>query len=170
MKEKLNTFINNLIFYDYVLFGAAIVLFILFIALAILLRHRIGLIVLMFFLSIASILLVPTLGYVKMHEFIFKNDVKILSQKKLEFTQAIVLKGALVNVSKRDFTSCNITADVYKVTGNALKDLLMPFNPFLNMSILENNISKAEEREFKMIIEPFTYSKEYDISIKAKCK
>jgi hypothetical protein len=38
------------------------------------------------------------------------------------------------------------------------------------MSIFEKDIPKGESREFKMIVEPFTYSKDYNISIKSECE
>lgn len=84
--------------------------------------------------------------------------------------KAIVVKGTLKNESKLDFKSCKITANAYKVTGNSLKDFIYQFKPLSNMSILEDSIHKGESREFKIIIEPFTYAKDYNISIGAKCK
>lgn len=170
MKEKFAAFINDLIVYDYILFGSTFLLFILFITLTILLRNKVVMSIFMFILSFTILLLAPTLGYVKMHEFLFKNSVKITSQKKLTFTQAVVVKGVLSNESKVEFKSCKITASAYKVTGNVVKDFIFPFNPFMNMSIIEDNIYIGEQREFKIIIEPFTYTKDYNISIGAKCK
>ena len=105
-----------------------------------------------------------------MHKFLFKNSTQLISQKKLNFTQAVVVKGTLKNESKFDFKMCNITASAYKVSGNAIKDKILPFNPFKKMSILEYNILKGEVREFKIIVEPFTYSKDYNISVGASCK
>ena len=50
MKEKITAFINGLIIYDYILFGAVFTLFILFIVLAIVLRNRVGLSIFFIFL------------------------------------------------------------------------------------------------------------------------
>ena len=38
------------------------------------------------------------------------------------------------------------------------------------MSIVEENILKQETRGFKIIVEPFTYAKDYNITVGAKCK
>ena len=38
------------------------------------------------------------------------------------------------------------------------------------MSILETNILRGETRHFKMIVEPFNYSRDYNITLGAFCK
>ncbi len=170
MASKISTFINELISYDYVLFGGVFVLFILLIIFGIWQRKKVGLAVFFISLSFLILILGPTLGYLKMHNYLFKNDTQLSSQKKLNFTQAIVVKGTLLNESKFDFQTCKITASANKISGNALKDYIFRFNPLKQMSILEYNVPKGELREFKIIIEPFTYSKDYNISVEAKCK
>ncbi|MBU1927676.1 DUF2393 domain-containing protein [bacterium] len=169
MKEKISLFIDNLIVYDYILFGTAFILFLLFIILAIILRKKLGLALFLILLSFASLTLSPTLGYKYMHDYLYKNSLILQSQQKLNFTEAVVVKGTLTNDSKFNFKSCTITASAYKVSSNKYKNYIYPFNPFKNMSIVEEQISVGTQREFKIIIEPFTYSGEYNISLKADC-
>ncbi|WP_457750231.1 DUF2393 domain-containing protein [Sulfurimonas sp.] len=170
MKEKLLTFIHGWILYDYILFGVSFLLFILFIILALVLRKK--LIVALFFMlfGFASLVLGPTLGYIQMHKYLFKNSVKLLSQKKLHFVPALIVKGVIANESKFNFTECKITAEVYKVTKNKYKNYLFKLKPFQKMSILEQDLPKEQTREFKFIIEPFTYKKDYNVSLGANCK
>lgn len=170
IKEKITAFINELVLYDYILFGSVFVLFLLFIILAIVLRKKVGLSIFLILISFSILTLGPTLGYIKMHEFLFKNSTKLISQKRLSFTPAVVVRGSVTNESKVDFKSCKITASAYKLSKNIIKKHIYPLKPFKKMSILEDNILKAETREFKIIVEPFTYSKDYNISIKASCK
>jgi len=170
MKEKITTFVNGLITYDYILFGSVFGVFLLLLIFAILLRNKLGLAVFILFLSFAVLILGPTLGYIKMHEYLFKNSVKLTSQKKLEFVNAIVVKGTLTNESKFDFKSCKITAKVYKVSKNELKNYIYQFKPLKKMSILEEAISKGSTINFKILVEPFTYSKDYNLSLGARCK
>jgi hypothetical protein len=169
MKEKISLFIHNLIVYDYALFGAAFVLFLLFMILAILLRRKLGLALFLLLLSFTALITIPTLGYKYMHAYLYKNSLELQMQQKLNFTQAVVVKGMLANESKFDFKSCNITASVYKVSSNKYKNYIYPFNPFQHMSIIEEQIPIGEKREFKIIIEPFTYAGDYNISLKANC-
>lgn len=170
MKEKITAFIDSLILYDYILFGSVFLLFILFFIITILLRKRIGLAIFFLFISFGVLIFGSTLGYMQMHKFLFKNKTVLLSQKKLTFTKAVVVKGSITNESKFYFDSCKIIASAYKVSGNPVKDFLFPFNPFKKMSIIKEDIAKGETRKFKIIIEPFTYSKDYNISLESKCK
>lgn len=170
MKSKMAVFLEGLISYDYILFGSTFLLFILFIILAILLRKRVGLAMLLVTLSFGILIFAPTFGYVKMHEYLFKNSTELISQKKLHFTKAVVVKGTLSNESKVDFKSCKITASAFKVSGNAFKDYIFTFAPFKKMSTMEYDIKKGETREFKIIVEPFTYSSDYNISVGADCR
>jgi len=169
MKEKISLFIHNLIVYDYILFSTAFGLFLLFIILAIVLRRKLVLALFLIILSFAILLLAPTLGYKYMHAFLFKNSLILQSQQKLSFTEAVVVKGTLRNDSKFDFSSCEITASAYKVSSNKYKNYIYPFKPFQNMSILEEQIPMGTKRDFKIIIEPFTYLGDYNISLGADC-
>ena len=170
IKDKITAFIEGLITYDYILFGSVFTLFILFIILAIMLRRKMALSIFLILFSFIILTLGPTLGYIKMHEYLYKNSCKLVSQKKLSFTPAIVVNGTITNESKFDFSSCKITASVYKSSKNIIKKYIYPLKPLKEVSILEDNILKGETQKFKMIVEPFTYNKEYNISIKGSCK
>lgn len=170
MTGAITKFINELIVYDYILFGTLFLLFVLFVALGILFRKKGAVAVLLMLFAFTQLIVGSTYGYLKMHEYLFKNETSIISHKKLNFTQAIVLYGSVKNVSARDFSSCEITATVYKNTGNEIKDYIFRFKPINKMSILTQEIVKAEQQEFKMIIEPFTYGGDYNITLGAKCR
>jgi len=170
IQEKITVFMDELIKYDYILFGSVFILFILFIILAIVLRKKAGLSIFLILLSFLILTVGPTLGYIKMHEYLFKNSCELISQKKLSFTPAVVVKGSITNESKVDFSSCRITASLYKSSKNIIKKYIYPLKPLKKMSILVENINRGETQEFKIIVEPFTYSKDYNISIKASCK
>jgi len=152
------------------LFGGVFVLFLLFIILAILLRKKVGLA--LFFLLFGFILLFvgPTVGYVELHKYLFSSEVQILSQKRLVFTPAIVVRGSLKNVSKFDFKECKIVASVHKKSKNKLRNTIYQFKNIKKMSMIESDIPKGQLRNFKLIVEPFTYKKSYDISLKASCR
>ncbi len=171
MKETLTAFINQLNIYDYTLFGAVIVLFILLLILAIVIRQKTALSLTLIVLALIVLFSGPTLGYIKLREFLYKTQTRLTEVKALEFSHALVLKGDVLNLSKRHLSTCKITAKVFKVSGNPYLDMLYPLNPFKKMSILKDvNLSSGERYEFKMIVEPFTYAKEYNLSIGAQCR
>jgi hypothetical protein len=121
-------------------------------------------------MAFSILLLGPTLGYIELHNYLFKNKLELVSQKKLNFTQAVVVKGRITNESKKYFKSCKITANAYAITSNKYKNYLKKFKPFQNMSISIYNIQKGETRNFKIIVEPFTYTRDYNISLGADCR
>ena len=170
MKAKINALIDGLIMYDYILFGSVFVLFIVFILLGLLLRKKLFLAVTFILLAFFILILGPTLGFIKMHEYIFENSTVVTSQKRLQFTQAVVVRGSVTNTSNLDFKSCEITAKAHKVSANALKNYLYKYKKIKEMSVIETDIKKGETRDFKIILEPFTYTKDYNISIGADCK
>jgi len=170
MKEKITAFIDSLILYDYILFGSSFALFVLFLIIALLLRKRVAIAGFFAILAFLTLIVAPTLGYIEMHKYLFKNSVEITSQKRLHFCDAIVVKGKLHNKSKRHFKECKITAEVHKASKNKYKNYIYQLKIIQKMSILEKNIPQGQTRSFKILIEPFHYSKEYNISVGAHCK
>ena len=170
MKEKITIFIKGLIPYDYALFGGVFILFIFFLIIAILLRKKVGFSVFLVLIAFTILFVGPTIGYVELHKYLYKNTTKITYQNRLSFTKALVLKGTLKNESKLDFKECTITAKVFKVTKNRYKNEIYKLKPFQKMSIVEDDIVKDSTINFKMIVEPFTYSKDFNVSIGAKCR
>ncbi len=170
MKEKITAFIDELIKYDYILFGSVFTLFILFIVLALILRRKVGLSIFLVLFSFTILVVGPTLGYVEMHKYLFKNSIALISQKKLNFSNAIVVKASLTNESKLDFKTCKITINVHKVSKNMIKKYLYKFKTIKKATVIKENIKIGEKIEFKVFVEPFTYSKDYNITLGANCK
>jgi len=170
MKSKITAFINDLISYDYLLFGMVFTLFVLFIILSIVLRRRLGLALVFILLSFTILLVGPTYGYAKMHAILFKNSTQLLSEKKLQFSEAVVVHGSLTNDSKKNFKSCKVTASAYAISANKLKNFVKSFKPLQHTSIVIEDIAVSQTRMFKIIIEPFRYSQKYKILLRADCK
>ena len=170
MKEKLLAFIDSLILYDYILFGVAFALFILLLVLAVILRERIVLALLSILFAFSILLFAPTLGYVKLHEYLFKTELHVSKRKQLEFTDALLIEGALTNRSKFTFKRCVITAAAYKISGNRILDMLAPYVPFKKgKRILDTMIKPKQTVKFKLFIEPFRYKKDYNVTVKSEC-
>ncbi len=170
MKSRLSEFIAQLTLHDYLLFTGAVVLFILFLVLAILMRRRKPVALLCTVLGVSALTLLPTVGYVELNDYLYTNDINVTEVKALEFTDALMVRGTLTNRSKRDFDYCTVTAGVYKVAHNPVLDLLFPLNPFRRGSVTETEIAKGERTEFKIFVEPFRYTKDYNVTIGAICR
>jgi len=170
MAENFTTFLDGLISYNYIFFGSIFSLFILLTILGIILRHKMSLAIFLIILSFTILIVGSTLGHTKINQFLYKNNIKLISQKHLTYSNAVVVYGAIKNNSKFDFNNCKISASIYKVSNNIIKDYIYKFKPLAKVSILQKDILKGHEREFKMIIEPFSYPKDYNISLGANCR
>ena len=161
---------DSLISYDYILFGSIFLLFLLFIILALILRSKPRFSLFLIVFSFLLLFIAPFVGYVEMRKYLFRNEVTLIKQKKLQFTKAAVVWGKLKNISQRDFQSCKITAIVHKASKNKYKNYVYSFKSIQKMSIIKEGIAQGSEIEFKIIVEPFTYTKAYNITLKADCR
>lgn len=168
--NKILTFLNGLTNYDYALFGGIFILFLLLLVITLLLRKKPLLSITILLLSIILLVLGPVIGYIELHKFIYKNSCKVTSIKELQFTPAVVVTGTITNESKRDFSTCKISAKLYKVSHNRVLDKIYTLKPFKKMSIIENDIEKNETRSVKIIVEPFGYKNDYNVSLGADCR
>ncbi|ABB45148.1 hypothetical protein Suden_1874 [Sulfurimonas denitrificans DSM 1251] len=167
---KINEFIKELILYDYILFGSLLLVFLILLIIGIVFRQKTLLAVFLIFFAFIILIFGSTVGYVEMHNYLFKNETTLTSQKKLSFTQAVVVYGRVKNVSQRDFKSCKVSATVYRFSGNEIKDYIKKFKPIVKMSIVEEDIAIGQEREIKIIISPFVYGGDYNVSLGADCR
>lgn len=171
MKATVTDFIHHLLMYDYLLFGGIILIFILILVLAIVLRQKMGLAVFLVLVAFGVLTVGPIIGYIQLHNYLFKHTIALQETKALEFTEALLVRGSIKNLSKRTFKECTINAGVYKVTHNRMVDPLYPYFPFKKGALhLEQSIKPGESAPFKLFVEPFRYSKDYNITVKADCR
>ena len=170
LKRSIQNFVATLHDYDYILFAISGALFFLILLLAIILRRKTGLSLLLILLALIIIIAGPISGYNYIHSTLFKTKITNLTIKELEFSEAVVIKGTLTNLGGKPYHKCVLNAKAYKGATNFLEELVLPLQPFQKMSIIkEEDINISESIDFKMILEPFTYSQEYNISVKATC-
>ena len=170
MKEKILLFLHSLSIYDYVYFGSVFILFLLFIILTLLLRKKITLAMLIFLIALLDIILGPTIGYSYFHSTLYKNEITLTKTKKLSFVEGVVIEGKLTNTSRFDFKECTIKASILKDTHNKYKNLILKLKPIKTDVIKIQDIKKGKSAEFKFLIEPFKYKKDFNVSVSGVCK
>lgn len=171
MKAQILDFINHLLIYDYILFGGIILVFILILILAIVIRHHLGWAVFLVLSGFGVLTVGPIVGYMTLHQYLFKNSVTLERTKALEFTEALLIKGTLENTSKRSFTECALEAGVHKVTHNRYLDRAYTFFPFQKgHTAIDRPLKPGEKADFKFLIEPFRYTKDFNVTVKADCR
>lgn len=171
MKTAIIDFISHLLIYDYLLFGGIILAFILILMVAVVLREKIALAVFLVFLAFGIVTAGSVVGYTMMHHYLFKHKVVVTEMKALEFTEALLIKGDIHNLSKRTFSECTLNTGVYKVTHNRFIDPIYPYLPFKKSSLsVQETIKPGDKTSFKLFVEPFRYTKDYNITLKAECR
>ncbi len=170
MKEKILEFLHGLTNYDYILFAALFFVFLLLVILTLVLRKRAFFASLFLILSLATLFIGPFVSYIQLHDYLYKCNSKITEVKALEFTPALVVTGNITNESQRDFSTCKINVNIFKVAHNQILDAIFPFNPFQTMQVVETNILQGETRDLKIIVEPFSYKEDYNLSLGVDCR
>lgn len=170
LKSSIEAFIATLHLYDYILFGVSGGLFLLILLLAIVLRRKTGFSLFLVLLAFIIIIAGPIAGYQYIHATVYKTEISDLQIKRLEFSEALVIKGNLKNLGSQSFQSCKLSAKAYREPTNILEEFVNPLKPFQKVSIIRDTPMQINDTvDFKMILEPFTYSNEYNISVKVDC-
>ena len=170
MKEKILEFIHGLSNYDYILFAGLFFVFLLLLILTLLLRKRAFFASVFLILSLITLFVGPFVGYIQLHDYLYKNSSKITEIKVLEFSPALVVLGHITNESQRDFSTCKINVNIFKVAHNQILDAIFPYSPFQTMQVTETDIAKGETRDLKIIVEPFSYKQDYNVSLGVDCR
>ena len=170
MKEKILEFIHGLTNYDYILFATLFFVFLLLLFLTLLLRKRAFFASVFLLLSLATLFVGPFVGYIQLHDYLYKNSSNITEIKALEFSPALVVIGNITNESQRDFSTCKINVNIFKVAHNQILDAVFPYNPFQTMQVTETDIAEGETRDLKIIVEPFSYKQDYNVSLGVDCR
>lgn len=170
LKSALQGFADSLHTYDYILFAAFGALYLLILLLAIVLRKRAGLSLFLVLLAFVVIIVGPVWGYHYTHGKLYATEISEQAAKKLEFSEVLIITGKLKNLGMQSYSRCTLTASSYKAPGNFLEEIILPMKPFQHVSYLhEKEFPVNETYDFKLVMEPFTYSGEYNISVKANC-
>ncbi len=170
IKATLHDFIASLHLYDYIIFGVSGALFVLILLLAILLRRKAVLSLILVLLAFIILIALPISGYNYIHDQLYRTELSNLNIKRLEFSEAIVIKGTITNRGKQNFTTCKISSHAYKSASGFLEELVYPLKPFQKVSIVkQEELGIDHSLDFRLVMEPFTYTDDYNISMKVNC-
>ncbi len=171
MKSKISEFINNLLVIDYILFSTLALLFIIFLILAIVVRRKIIISVLMILIAFLLISVAPPVLYVMMHEYIYKTSSNISKVQELEFLDALVVEGNFTNISKKRFKKCRVKVKLHKVNSNNIVNYILGFASFRTKKIdIVEPIDINSSKKFRIVLEPFNYNKDYNVSVGVDCR
>ncbi len=171
MKAHIVNFIHTLGLYDYFLFGGIIFVFALLLIMAVLLHHHIKTAVTLIFLSFLTITIAPYAGYRILHATLYKHIITLTTVQDLEFSDILLIRGDIKNTSKKTFKECTVTIGISKI--NKIKQLnkIYLYLPFRSENItLKEPLKPQESQDFKLLIEPFRYSKKFNVTATGVCR
>ena len=169
-KSIITDFFNTLSIYDYIGFFLTIFLFTLFLILALLLRRRTKLSVSLVLIAFTFFFAGPSVAHIFVKKIIFKSYSDIVNVKKLVYSDTLLIKGSLLYSGRKDANHCLIEAFVHKNSDNALKDFVYDLKPFTSGRKTVNQLfTKGDRVDFKIVIEPFRYKGDYNITLDSGC-
>ncbi|MFA6188502.1 MAG: DUF2393 family protein [Sulfuricurvum sp.] len=171
MKIRIIEFLHTLNLYDYFLFGGIIFFFLFLLILSIILRHKRTLAISMVLLAFITLITAPIGGYIALHALLYKHTIKLITVKDLEFTEALLIKGDLNNTSQKTFQECNLYIGVSKFSSIKPLNKLYTFIPFRKQTItIAGPIAPKSSETFKLLIQPFHYTKRHNVTILGQCR
>jgi hypothetical protein len=171
MKKHVIEFLHTLSLYDYLLFGGIIFIFLFLLILSILFRHKQALAITLVLLAFITLFTAPLGGYIALHALIYKHTVALTTVKDLTFTDALLLTGELNNTSKQTFKECTLYVGVSKISKMKPLNKLYTYIPFRRQTItLEGPIAPKESQTFKLLIQPFHYTKRHNVTVRGLCR
>lgn len=172
--ERLRTllvdFTKSLTNYDYIGFILALVLFVLFLVLALILRRRVKLALFLSMLSFLSLFSLPVAMHLLVKKTLFKNEAKIELVKKLHYSDTLLIKGTLFYKGSYEAKHCKVEVAVHKKDQGFFKDLAYAIKPYKKGKWeLDKAFSKGDTVSFKVVIEPYLYQGDYNLSLSSEC-
>lgn len=169
-QKNLIEFFNNLTGYDYAGFLIALILFILFLILALMLRKRTKLAMLLISFSFIALFGGPVGVHALVKHTLYKHEARITDVKKLHYSDTLLIKGDLEYLGDKMASSCVIDVKVHKQEGSFFKDIAHTIKPYKQGSAkLLMQLDKGDSKDFKVVIEPFTYAGDYNITVSSGC-
>lgn len=170
-KKLLLEVLDQLHSYDYIAFAWVGLLFLFLLILAILVRKRTLLSVFIMLLAFIILLLGPFATYETVRFLLYKTETKVTEQKQLVYSNALVVKGNITNKGLENISRCIVKTKLVKPSDNVFMQTINSLKPIKKKTtLLEKEIAVKQESEFKVIFEPFTYSKEFNITVSSECR
>lgn len=170
LKAAILDFFNTLSIYDYVGFFLTLFLFFLFMILALLLRRRTILAMSLVILSFVFFFGGPVMAHLLVKNSVFKSYAEITEVKQLYYSDTLILRGMLHYQGKKNANHCEVDVALHKKGPNIVKDFVYSLKAYRKGSKrIDKVFEPGESMDFKIVIEPFNYKGDYNISVASGC-
>lgn len=169
-KYLLTNFFSTLSFYDYIGFFVSLFIFILFIVLALILRKHTKRSLLLVILGFLTLFSGPVLAHSLVKDTIFLSDTNVTQIKQLFYSDTLLIKGKLNYKGLKEAHHCQVEAKLHKQGSNAIKSFVYSLKAFRSgKHKIDQLFAKGDSVDFKIVIEPFNYQGDYNITVKSGC-
>jgi hypothetical protein len=152
-------------------YGAVFVAFIAFIILAVSLNSNKTTSIIFLSIAFAIITTGPIVAYEYVEKTYRTTEYKQLEIKQLMFKNSIMIKGYIVNRSKKLLKKCKVKAKIYNKTDSEFKKFISLIKPKSHGEyIIKNDIYPNKIGYFKIIANRIKYTDNVDVSLKIRCK
>ena len=171
LKESLLTYIDHLLIYDYMAFGWLILIFLLLLFLSLgILRKKPILALFLIIFDFCFLIIAPFAIKWYLDDKLRPNETETTLIKQLKYSDALIVEGNVTNNSKFDFVTCKTHVDILKDYKNEYKNKLSFINPLIKRSILlKTPPKKAEKVTFRIVISPFEYKADFNVTAYSEC-
>ena len=133
-KSLLVDFFNTLSIYDYIGFIVTFILFLLFLILALILRKRTILSIVLLLCSFVFFFGGPVMAHLLVKNTFYKARAEITERKQLYYSDTLILRGSLHYLGKKDAEHCRVEALIYKKGSNIVKDFVYRLKAYRSVS------------------------------------
>ena len=97
------------------------------------------------------------------------RSLELVSQKKLTYSDTLLIDLKLTNLSKKPFKYCRIDLKFYRSSGSFLKNQINMLKPILReKTILKDTVDINETRRIQSVINNFKFT-DYNITASSEC-
>lgn len=170
LKSSILLYLNHFTMHDYVAYAWLILIFFVFILLAIFLAKKsLATSLLAFILSLVILFVAPFVLKHYLDQFLRPNQITTVA-KKLNFSNTLIVSGNIKNISKKDFSLCSIHVSVISDSKNTIKNFLNALKPLTKKTILiQEGIKVNESMDFRIVFDNYLHNSDINVSAKADC-
>lgn len=171
LKTSFLYYIDNFSMYDYVAFAWLAVLFFLAILLSIVIVKKSPMLsLLVFFLALLMFFTTPFIIKHYLDKFVRPSLSEIVSVKKLNFSDTLIVDTLVTNISKKSFHSCRILVSIVEYSDSKIKNFLSRLKPLRQQTISINEaIDVNRSKDIKIIFDGYSYNKEINATVNSQC-
>ena len=164
-------YIDNFSVYDYVAFAWLIVIFFLTVLLAILIAKKSPIFsIVTLFLALTFLFAAPFIIKHYLDKFVRPSLSEIVSIKKLNFSDTLIVDALVSNISKNSFSKCKISVSVVKKSDSKMESFLNQLKPLRKRTIfISEPIDINTSRDIRVVFDGYPYNKEINATVSSEC-